>query len=59
MEKVVQLFQSPEEADAATAAYWATQTPEQRLEHMVSIRHQWVKEDERRIPRTYQLLEVA
>jgi hypothetical protein len=58
MKKVVTIYDSSEMAEKATQVYWASQTSKQRLEAMFTIRHQWVKENERRILRTYQIIEI-
>ena len=58
MERKVTWFDGPEEAEAADRAYYASLTPQQRLDVMVELCNRWGKWNEGRLTRVAQIFEV-
>lgn len=47
-----------EEAECDDAAYWATQSPSQRLAHVTALRESMLSEVDQRIVRVLSIIEV-
>jgi len=49
---------TPEEAEKEDREYYRNLTPNERVEHLLGIIHDWTHESERRLERTCRFVEV-